>query len=186
MHIHLLALNLGHLFEGVPLAPVAQHSRVGAGVRARSTASILNLIDFPSTRAQTRTFRESAEEYPPSPARRNPANKQNSPKANPRSSEPKLSRHRTPVCDPSVPSRNSASLRKLPKAPRTIRVLLRAQKPGHGHPKFESYARKPFEAARDFRHEVLITDLVMPDIPGTEANTQICKMLPEVKVGTQQ
>lgn len=38
------------------------------------------------------------------------------------------------------------------------------------------------EAAKDFRPDVLITDLVMPDISGTEAATQICKTLPEVKV----
>lgn len=38
------------------------------------------------------------------------------------------------------------------------------------------------KAAKEFRPDMLITDLVMPDISGTEAATQISKLLPEVKV----
>ena len=36
--------------------------------------------------------------------------------------------------------------------------------------------------ASGFRPDMLITDLVMADISGTEAATQICKILPDIKV----
>jgi DNA-binding response OmpR family regulator len=38
------------------------------------------------------------------------------------------------------------------------------------------------KAAKEFRPNMLITDLVMPDISGTEAAIQISNILPEVKV----
>ena len=36
--------------------------------------------------------------------------------------------------------------------------------------------------ASGFRPDMLITDLVMPDISGTDAAAQICKTLPDIKV----
>lgn len=42
--------------------------------------------------------------------------------------------------------------------------------------------REAVTAAKDFRPNLLITDLVMPDISGTDAATQICKAMPDIKV----